>query len=171
MFGRRSKIISRIEADENIVSVKPPFLLEKDRKRRYIRLEVSQPVTFTILKERSGNFWPQGNGLENSGSILNISAGGILVESDCPIDEGSILVLKMSLLNIEIIDNVLGIVKRAEIDDGKWLIGIEFISQENLSDYLSAGECDIISKDLTSFNEQIKRILNRHVYYKRVSAR
>jgi hypothetical protein len=169
MSKSKSKVASDIEADVNIVEVKAPFKLYKDDKRRYIRLEISNPADYSVFKDRCGGFWPKGDGPSYKGSILNISAGGALIISEIPFEEGTLLLLKMTLQEVEIIDNVIGIVKRAESDQGEWLIGVEFISRECLADYLTAAECDVISDDVASFDEQLRSALNKYVYYKRVS--
>ncbi len=169
MSKTRTKIISDIEAGENVVSVRMPFKLVKDQRRRYIRLEIGEPVSFAILKDKAEGFWPDGDGPLIHGSLLNISAGGMLVEADSGVGEGSIIMIKMSLQDIEVIDNVVGLVKRADRDEEKYLIGIEFITREYLEDIFSMTEIDILGERVASFDEQLRKVLNKYVYYKRVS--
>ncbi len=169
MSKSRTKIISEIEAGENVVSVKKPFQLVKDQRRRYIRLEIGEPIQFVILKDKSEGFWPDGDGPSLRGNILNISAGGVLLESASAVGEGSIIVLKISLQEIEVIDNVIGLVKRVDNEDGNYMIGVEFISREYLDDVFSGAEIDIIANRVASFDEQLRKVLNKYVYYKRVS--
>ncbi|UCD94049.1 MAG: PilZ domain-containing protein [Candidatus Zixiibacteriota bacterium] len=164
-----SKVTSDIAAGDDIVSVRPPFRLLKDRRRRYIRLEISQPIEYSVLKDRSGGFWGQGDGPSYRGSILNISAGGVLMIGDTPLDENTMIVMKMTLQDVEILDRVIGVIKRAEPDEGEWLIGVEFITRESLVDYLSAPEYEMVREDVASFDEMLRGILNKYVYYRRVS--
>jgi hypothetical protein len=171
MDNTRTKIISEIEAKEDIISVKKPFKLYRDRNRRYIRLEISEPITYSILKDRSGGFWPEGDGPSYSASILNISAGGVLFAGTSPVEEGALLVMRMSLQDVEVLDRIIGVAKRVEPDDGEWLIGVEFISGEYLPDYFSAAELDVISEELSSFDKRLRDVLNKYVYYKRLSSR
>jgi len=169
MSKSRTKIISEIEAGENVVSVKKPFQLVKDQRRRYIRLEIGEPIQFAILKDKSEGFWPDGDGPLFKGDILNISAGGVLLVSDSAVGEGSIIVLRFSLQEIEVIDNVIGLVKRVDAEDDHYLVGVEFISNEYLDDVFSQPEIDILGNRVASFDEQLRRVLNKYVYYKRVS--
>ncbi|MCX6826992.1 MAG: PilZ domain-containing protein, partial [candidate division Zixibacteria bacterium] len=118
---------------------------------------------------RSGGFWPQGNGASHSGSIINLSAGGVLILSDSTLEEGTILLLKMSLQDIEVIDNVIGMVKRVDADENAWLLGVEFITVEYLDDIFSRSELDTLPGSIASFDEQVKKTLNKYVYYKKVS--
>jgi len=170
MDETRSKIISEIETDENVVSVKKPFALHKDKSRHYIRLEISEPLSFSILRDRENGFRTQPNEQIFQGSILNISAGGVLIETETPLGEGSLITMKMSLQEVETIDHVIGLVKRADADENMWLIGIEFISREYLVDHFSSAELEIIPPELASFDERLKMTLNKYVQYKRNSA-
>jgi len=169
MSKSRTKIISDIEADENVVSVKRPFKLVKDQKRRYIRLEIDEPVSYSILKDKSEGYWPDGDGPSMEGSILNVSAGGMLITSPSAVGEGSVIMIRMSLQDIEVIENVIGLVKRIDKTDEDYLIGIEFITREYLDDVFSQSEIDILGDRVISFNEQLRKVLNKYVYYKRVS--
>ena len=169
MNDSRVKIISDIETDSNVVSVKKPFRLITENKRRYIRLEVSEPVTFTVVKDTTGGFWPDGDGPAFEGSILNLSAGGVLIVADNGLDEGTIVLLKMDLQDIEVLDHVVAMVKRSDSTDDEYLLGIEFIPREYLNDVFSRAEIDMLANRVASFDEQIRKTLNKYVYYQRVS--
>jgi hypothetical protein len=164
-----SKVTSDITAGEDVVSVRPPFKLVKERRRRYIRLEISQPIEYSVLKDGSGGFWSRADGPSYRGSILNISAGGVLMVGETPLDEKTMIVMKMTLQEVEVLDKVIGVVKRVEPDEGEWLIGVEFITRESLVDYLSAPEYEMVCEDIASFDEMLRGILNKYVYYRRVS--
>jgi c-di-GMP-binding flagellar brake protein YcgR len=169
MNDPRLKIVSDVEAGDNVVSVKAPFKLQSDQKRRFIRLEISEPVDYSVLRDSRDGFWPKGDGPQYKGSILNLSAGGVLILSADPIEEGNIVLLKMTLQDVELIDQIIGIVKRADSDEGEWLIGIEFISQESLADYFSEAEFALLPDNVASFNEKLRNVLNKYVYFKKVS--
>jgi len=169
MNDSRVKIISDIEADSNVVSVKKPFRLITENKRRYIRLEVSEPATYTVVKDTASGFWPDGDGPAYDGAILNLSAGGVLIVAAAGLEEGTIVLLKMSLQDIEVLDHVVGMVKRSEATDDEYLLGIEFIPREYLNDIFSRAEIDMLTNRVASFDEQIRKTLNKYVYCQRVS--
>lgn len=155
--------------DRNTVSVRAPFKLEKDEQRQFIRIEITDPLGYSILKDRSGSYWPQGDGPSYTGSILNISAGGVLIVGQAPLQEGTLVIIKMNLQDIEVIKDVIGIVKRSEQDEDDWLVGIEFITRESLVDYMTAAEFDLIPEDVRSFNEHLRGVLDKYVARNRVS--
>jgi len=169
MDDARNKVISEVDAGDNVVSVKSPFQLVTERKRRYIRLEISEPIAYAVLKNRSGGFWPQGDGPSYEGCIFNVSAGGVLISAADPIEEGSILVLRMKLQDVEILDDVVGLVKRVDGDNGEWLIGVEFLTNDQLQDRLSSAELDMVVADVAPFDVRLQEVLAKYVYHKRVA--
>ena len=104
----------------------------------------------------------------HNGSILNLSAGGVLIVSDHGIREYSIVLMKMTVQDIELIDRIVGRVKRTEGDGDDWLIGIEFISREQMDDYFSEAEIELLPEEASSFTEQIRSVLNRYIYSRKV---
>jgi hypothetical protein len=163
------KIVADSVVGPDAVSVRPPFKMRKDGLRRYIRLEISEPVTFTVLKDKNGRFSPGGERPIYSGSILNISAGGALLISENPAEEGTVIFLQMSLQGIEILDHIVGVVKRAEMDAGDWLIGVEFVSRDGLSDLMSEAEIAVLPENAASFDERVKAVLNKYIFYRKVA--
>ncbi len=163
------KIISEKTVDPTVASVKPPFKIRQDGQRRYIRLEISEPVSYSVLKDGNGRFSPSAERPYYTGSILNISAGGMLIVSENPLEEGTMIFLKMFLQEIEALDNIIGVVKRAEMDAGDWLIGVEFVSRERLSDHLSDAELRMLPENAASFDERVKMALNKYIFYQKVT--
>lgn len=163
------KIISEKTVDPAVASVKPPFKIRQDGQRRYIRLEISEPVSYSVLKDRNGRFSPGAERPYYTGSLLNISAGGMLIVSENMLEEGTIIFLKIFLQEIEVLDNIIAVVKRAEMDAGDWLIGVEFISREHLSDHLSEAELQVLPENAASFDERVKMALNKYIFYQKVA--
>ncbi len=170
MDDSRAKFISEVETDQEIIGVRKPFELRRTNERRYIRLEISAPVDYSMLKNSKGMINTLDDEPVYHSSILNLSAGGVLVVCDHPIEEGAVVLMNMTLQGVELINKVLGLVKRADGDDGDWLIGIEFLTRENLTDHFSKGEMDLIPEEATSFDEQIRNVLNKYVYKKKSGA-
>jgi len=168
MEQQRTKIISEIDTGDNVLTVKKPFKLYQDGQRRYIRLEISEPVGINILRDKTDGYWPDGDGPHLNGSILNISEGGVLMLNATVLEEGTLIFLEFTLQDTERIDRVVGVVKRAESDEKEWLIGVEFLSREKLVDFLSGGELDLLSDRLDPFDERLKNALDKYVQYKKV---
>ncbi len=168
MTKNRTKFISEVTTDESVVKVKAPFKLYKDKSRQYIRLEISEAVNYSILKDSENQPVPESERPEYDGLILNLSPGGALIESDHPTEDGALLLLKLSLQEIETLENVVGLVKRCEPLEGKWMIGVEFVSQRYLHDSLSAAQIELIPGGSLSFEEKIQTVLGRYVFQKRI---
>jgi hypothetical protein len=168
MSRSRLKHISEIEAGRESINVREPFHLVRDQKRRFIRLEISEPIEILLVNDRTGEVYDEDRAPGYRGSIMNLSAGGVLIECDSPIAEGSLVLIKMTLQDVEVVDRVLGLVKRADADGDKWLIGLEFISREQLRDYLSKAEIEVLPDNVNSFDERVRNVLNKYVYSHRI---
>jgi len=167
--NEKVKYVHDVTAKENELAVRKPFRMNRDNQRRFIRLEISSPMTINKIKDAVGNFWPEGDWHLINGMILNISAGGVLVEVDQPLLEGDVVSMSFTLQDVECLDNVLGLVKRVDGEDGFFLAGVEFITREYLEDLFSRGELDLLPEDLSNFNESVRNVLNKYVYAEKLS--
>ena len=158
----RTRFISEVETDPKNLTFKRPFKAETDGKRRFVRLEISSPVSLKTLKDIFGHFAPDQQTTTIEGTILNISDGGVLVDLTAPVNEGDIVVIRFTLQEEETVDNVLGLIKRSETDGDCFLTGIEFINRNRLSDLLSEGEIDLLSNELTDFGGRVGTVLKRY---------
>lgn len=149
--------------------VRPPFRIMEDNRRRFIRIDIEEPISYFTIRSAEGSFWPDGDGPRGSGEILNISAGGILMFTTEPLMENAILSMSLSLEGCETIDNIIGKVKRTEIDSNGYLVGVESITREKLADAFTADEMSQLPQTLSSFTERLQELLNRYVYSRKLS--
>jgi hypothetical protein len=161
---RKTKHIKDVDAGKTSYQARRPFKVSQEEKRRFIRLEISTPMSLSKIKDREGHYQADGNWQDIHGLILNISAGGVLVDLDQAIEEGDIVSMHFTLQDIEGLDNILGLVKRSDIDTDGCLAGIEFVSREVLVDYLSQAELDLLGPEYTNFNSSVRQVLNRYVH-------
>jgi hypothetical protein len=159
----RTKFISEVATPSRELTASKPFKVQREDKRRFVRLEISSPMAMRKIKTSEGGFWPQGEKHVIDGTILNISAGGVLVELDQSVDEGDIVNMRFTLQEVESLDNVLGLVKRTDVEAGTFLVGIEFISRKQLDDLLSSSEIDLLPEQLGGFDQRVKEVLSRYV--------
>ncbi|MCK4856979.1 MAG: PilZ domain-containing protein [candidate division Zixibacteria bacterium] len=147
--------------------VKQPLKLYKSKKRRYVRLEISAPVTLAPidmdrpLEHLSGN--------EQTGTILNLSGGGVLLSCDQQVPENSYVVMSFELKDCELLTGIVGKVKRVD-DDGEegCLMGVEFCSESELNEVFGAANLGGL---ISSFDERIKRTLLKYIFTKKVQQR
>lgn len=162
----RTKFVSEATTTLDDVSVRRPFKLESKNKRRFIRLEISAPMSLQKIRGSGEGFWPDGHSHVIQGLILNISAGGVLVDLNESINEGDVVSMHFTLQEIEALDCVLGLVKRVDRDADGTLTGIEFISREGLEDMFSKGEIDMLPEKYADFDRSVRMVLDKYVFRK-----
>jgi hypothetical protein len=161
--SENAKYVQDIPTPLNDIRVDQPFRMATDNKRRYIRLEISSPMSMKKIRDMTGNYWPDGDWHVIHGMILNISAGGVLVEIDQAVDEGDVVSMHFTLQEVEGLDHVLGLIKRVDIESDGCIVGIEFITRDHLVDHFTQAELDLLGDNYTNFDESIRNVLNRYV--------
>jgi len=161
---RKTRHIKEITPGKETLVARRPFTVSQEDKRRFIRLEISTPMSLRKIKNRGGQYWAHGDWQTIPGQILNISGGGVLVDLDQAVEEGDVVSMHFTLQEVEGLDNVLGLVKRVDIDTDGCLAGIEFISREYLVDHFSQAEMELLGEEYTNFDRSIGDVLSRYVY-------
>lgn len=159
----RVKFIQEVGTETETVTVARPFKLERDERRRYVRLEISSPMQLRKIRDIGGQYWPNGERRVIDGLIYNISGNGVLVEVQQAVNEGDVVTMRFTLQDVENVENVLGLVKRVDQDDDCYLVGIEFISRRDLSDLFSREELAQLSDKLHGFDESVRQVLTKYV--------
>lgn len=141
---------------------KDPFTIRSSPGRKYVRIEISSLVDFRLLVPKRGRIRLAKK--QCSGRILNLSCGGILLESGEVIPEGEFLLLSLNLNGLVILEGVLGKTKRVEpTEDGEYLVGVEFCSREELESFASKEEIEKLPVKVASFNHKFKDVILGYV--------
>ena len=159
-----SRFIPDVDTTSGAVRARKPFAMASENGRRFVRLEISSPMSLRRIKDIFGNFRPNEQTYDVEGTVLNISAGGVLVDLDEPLNDGDIVLMRFRLQGVEALENVLGLVKRCEQDDGLFLCGIEFVTRRFLEDNLSRSELELLGERLFDFQESVRGVLSRYLY-------
>jgi hypothetical protein len=142
---------------------KDPFPVKSSQGRKYVRIEVNSPVDFRLLNLKRGRIRVARD--QSFGRILNLSGGGILLESQKAIPEGGFLLLSLNLNGLVILEGVLGKTKRVEATgDGEYLVGVEFCSREELESLVSKEQIEKLPVKVASFNHKLKEVVLGYVH-------
>ena len=155
---------------EGIYLIKAPLKVRRTQRRRYIRLDISAPVTFRLLclEKKEGLV----SKMEHNGVILNIGGGGVLLVTKRKLEEGDFIILDMNLEGCEVISGVLGRIKRVEpSDEDEFLVGVEFCPQEELEYYLNSKQITQLPVKVKSFNQKLREVLSKYIFYQQVASK
>lgn len=156
--------------DTGSVEVKPAGEIRREQRRKYVRLDISEDINFRILE--SSDKEDAGISPESKGSLLNISAGGFLFETDKEIRPGSILIINFKLKDHYKLENILAVVKRVEQDEGDLnLVGSEFITRINKADYGLERLDDFLPQGTGTFDENLQRLIMQFIYNQQIKLR
>ncbi len=161
--SRKAKFVTEHDLHEKEPLVNSPFKVTQDTRRKFVRVEIASPLYLHLMKGADGGLWPNGQRHPITGTILNISLGGVLVDLEQPVQHGDLVTLRFNLQGEVILQNVLGMVKRSEASEGKFLTGIEFVERETLSDRLSESELELLSDEINGFDDNVRKVLKKYI--------
>jgi c-di-GMP-binding flagellar brake protein YcgR len=144
--------------------------IKRNQRRKYVRLDISEEINFRIIdspRDPAAGISP-----EFRGSLLNISAGGFLFETDTPTKEGSLLIVNFRLKDRYSLENILAVVKRVEQAGGESsLVGSEFITRDNRAEYDLEKLDDFLPQGIGTFDENLQKLIVQFIYKQQVKLR
>ncbi len=162
-YCEKVKHVRDIPADTEDLKGRKPFNIREENQRRFVRLEISAPMSMHRIKNTEGGFWPDGDGQEISGVILNVSAGGLLVDLNQAVDRGDIVSMNFTIQDVEVLDNVLGLIKRVDVESDGCIAGIQFVSAAYLMDNFSEAEMQLITENHQHFDDSVREVLGKYI--------
>jgi c-di-GMP-binding flagellar brake protein YcgR len=95
IWGFSSKVIEKIAGQQPLMKLAPPLSIERNQRRRYVRVDWLTACRWRpFLTPKADDPEAEVIGEEADGTILNISAGGILMAANDPPKNGDYLVVK-----------------------------------------------------------------------------
>ena len=166
-MSKQSKVkyVSDYDLNDSDVLVKKPFRVNKEEKRRFIRIEISSPISMHNLKNDISKL-AEVKDYSIEGTIFNISPNGVLVELQESVSLEDFLLMRFTIQDVETIDSVLGIVKRIESEEDSHLVGIEFLTPAVVSDRLSQPEIELLQESVSNFNDGLHKTIEKYLYKK-----
>ncbi|MEE9554261.1 MAG: flagellar brake protein [candidate division Zixibacteria bacterium] len=166
----KASITDLFGGENNSVALCVNGEVSREQRRRFVRLDISGNIFFRIID--SSDSGEGGLSPQVPGTLLNISAGGILFETQSSLDEGALAVLSFSLKGRETLDNVLSAVKRVEpLDDNTYLVGAEFVTEDNLADFGLESLKNILPPGTGTFDENLQKLVVQFIYKQQVELR
>ncbi len=166
----KASIKDLFEGESSSIEVEKLTDASRIQRRRFVRLDISGDIGLRILESPDSN---EGSVSQKfHGSLLNISAGGVLFETETKIDADSLLILDFTLKGHYPLNNILAVVKRAEtIDDNIYIVGSEFISNENRARYGLETLGDFLPPGTGTFDDNLQKLMVQFIYKEQVELR
>jgi hypothetical protein len=106
---------------------------------------------------------------KRTGVLLNLSGGGALISSSDQAAADDLLLMTFEIKGMETLSNILGRVKRVEVcEDGERLIGIEFLTPDQIDDPALADGLARLTDNPMGFSESLKRLVSRYVFQRQI---
>ncbi len=165
---RQQDAVGKETTAKKKMKVSKPFKVYQHKRRKYVRLEINSPIKFKVFNTAEIDLDLDDN-QTCTGTVLNISGGGVLMETEYTVHEDDYLVMAISFKDSDMLSGIIGKVKRVDDDEGEpHLVGIEFMSPEQLKEEMPDEVLEHLDKDVFTFDEQIRRTLLKYVFSQKV---
>ncbi len=166
----KASIKDLFEGESNSIEVEKLTEASRIQRRQFVRLDISGDLDFRVLESLEDN--KGGLSQKFHGSLLNISAGGVLFETETRIEADSLLILDFTLKGHYPLSNILAVVKRAEaIDSETYIVGSEFITSENRTRYGLETLGDFLPPGTGTFDDNLQKLMVQFIYKQQVELR
>lgn len=165
----KAGVVSIDARNENATTIKQLSKTEPTQRRKFVRIDIQGQVQFRLIDLKSDDFG-QAEKLE-SGALLNISAGGILLCTTAEVKQGDYVLLNFKLKYHERLENILGVIKRTEKQHKDSLVGIEFLTKDRLALPEHVHIATYLPPLATYFDDELERHIVQYVYNQEVAAR
>ena len=143
----------------------------KLQRRRYVRLDITSPVNIKLLVPSSGKSMEPGF-IPYKGDILNVSGGGLLIESSESMPEDEYVVIELELNGTDRLTGIVGKIKRCETESqATHLIGVEFCTEEDIRQNCPAEYQKLLGDCCESFSDKVRTLINKYVFNQKVNER
>jgi hypothetical protein len=167
--GKKTQKAQRTKPAGSTVSRKaaPTAAPATDRQtRRFVRIEVSSPVSFVPFRLPLAG--PVDTSQVCNGRVLNISGGGLLLETSAWVEPSDYLLLRIGLFENCHLERVVGRVKRMEsTGSGECLLGIEFLTREMLHQLVAELPNGYLPSESGAFDEKLRELLSKQIFAKK----
>lgn len=163
----KASIKDLFEGEKSSIEVEQLTEESRNQRRQFVRLDISGDLDFRVLETAEGD---EGSISQKfHGSLLNISAGGVLFETQTCIKADGLLILDFKLKGHHPLSNILAVTKRAEaIDDDMYIVGAEFIANENLARHGLETLGDFLPPGTGTFDDNLQKLMVEFIYEQQV---
>lgn len=150
----------------------PPRGLQRVQRRMFARVDFPARVLYTQLPTDSKwqNWEKNGNRCETK--AINLSAGGILMESTEDLKSGMLIALQVDELRQAGLPNdFLAVCRRNFLYEGQRCAGFEFVFSSDLGRYLSKGDISRLPHKFKQFDRRTQDRLVTFLFQKQIELR
>jgi c-di-GMP-binding flagellar brake protein YcgR len=168
VYSFKASILDLFEGDDKTLKIEKRSDVIRTQRRKYVRLDISGKMLFRAVDiENRDNSGP-----EIGGTLLNISAGGVLFESSIKIPEQKFITVSFTLKGRQSLNGILAVIKRCEGSKTKgYLIGAEFITKQNSREYELDRIDEFLPPGAGTFDENLQKLVVQFIYSQQVELR
>lgn len=164
----------RLQGDEALrrFILTPPRGLQRVQRRMFARVDFPTRVSYALLPTDSKwQNWEK-NGCWSETKAVNLSAGGILMESSEDLKSGMLIALQVDeLRHAGLPTDFIAVCRRSFLNEGLRCTGLEFLFGNDLDRYLSKGDISRLPDKFKQFDRHVQDRLVTFLFQKQIELR
>lgn len=168
-----SAVISRTKGPIGaLYHIKMPRRLSRVQRRRFVRVELLKPVSFTPVDEiKWEDNWEE-KAKWHDAVCINVSGGGMLLESSQKIEDEKIILLKtVFFFEVGLPLTIAAVCRRMFSENGRFLAGVEFLLPDRLKRFFRTEELNRLPESVHMFDHRAQARLESHVFKEQIELR
>lgn len=168
-----SAVISRIKGPHgNLYLINMPRRLSRVQRRRFVRVEVLKRVSFTLVDEIKWEDGWEDKAQWHDAVCINVSGGGMLLESSQKIEDEKIILLKaVFFFEVGLPLTIAALCRRTFSENGRFYTGLEFLLPDRLRRYFRTEELNRLPESVHMFDHRTQARLESHVFKEQIELR
>jgi len=175
VWGFASRVTEKINDQLPRMKISAPRSIERNQRRRFVRVEFFSPCRWRPILAPGENKGGQPIGDQTEGSILNLSAGGVLLVADNPPKSGHYLILKPLSEHWPLPGWLPGRIvwRRKAPEESKYRthIGVDFREFEDMTAGWSKERIKQLPEDILNLSHAVRQKLMQLVYWREIEMR
>lgn len=176
IWGFHSKVIEKIAGQQPLMKLAPPRKIERNQRRRYVRVDWLTACRWRpFLSPKADDPKAEVVGEEADGTILNISAGGILMATNDPPKNGDYLVVKPLNVNWPLAGAIAGKIMwhRSQPPESRFSmhVGVDFRDLEEFAAGWTKEQREKLPGNIVMLSQATRHKLMQFIYQRQIELR
>lgn len=149
-----------------------PTTVQRLQRRMFFRVDILTKVDYSMMSASDRRSGAVEFGDSKLVSTINVSGGGMLMNTACDMSPDDLLLLKVQLFaELKLPKTVLGICRRVVTEKDRTIAGVEFILAEQLKLHMTKNQVASLPKSVALFDRLTQNRLVTSIFQKQVEMR
>jgi len=172
VYQCQSVVKKLIRANGEAYILTPPSNVKRVQRRQFARIEVTDKLSWALIKPVMDYESFEESLTWHDSTTVDLSGGGALIHiNDEPRVDDRLLLKFAFFPGIELPETVVAVCRREALDERQRMVGVEFITSDNLRKFFESHELEQLPTSVRHFGRVAQNRLVSFIFHKQVELR